>query len=70
LVLERRELSQAALAPEHGEQQVDDEDGEAEPAAADRKTAAHAAAADVSYLARVEPGSSPETHATSVPARA
>ena len=70
LVLERGELSQAALAPEHREQQIDDEDDEAEPAAAHGKPAAHAAAADVSHLARVEPGSSTEAHAKSVPARA
>jgi hypothetical protein len=71
LVLERRELSQAALAPEHGEEQVDDEHCEAEPAAAHRKpSATQAAAADVAYLARVEAGSSPETHVPSVPARA
>jgi hypothetical protein len=64
LVLEGRQLSKASAAREERDQEVDDDRAEAEATASQREpAAAHAAAADIGYLARIEPGSPPEAHA-------
>ncbi len=62
LVVERGKLAQAPAAGEERDQQVDDDAGKAEAAAADREPATHAAAADVRHLAGVETRSSTKPH--------
>ena len=73
LVVERAELpgEPSAASGERGHEQVDDEDGDADPAAADREPAraADSAPADVPYLARIEPGAFAKPHEASITGR-
>ena len=73
LVVERAELpgEPSAASGERGHEQVDDEDGDADPAAADREAAraADSAPANIPYLARIEPGAFAKPHEASITGR-
>ena len=69
LVLERSELAEPAAAGQDCDQQVDDEHGQADSAAADSEPAGagQAAASDVGYLVWIEACSSSKAHPASLP---
>ena len=69
LLVERRELAEAAAAAQHREQEIDHDRGDADAATAYREPAGrHPASADVCDLAGIELGSTPKAHAASLPA--
>src|SRR5262249_28149333 len=62
LLVEGAELPQPSAAVQQREEQIDDDADEAEPAAAEREPTAHAAAAGVRDLPRVQPRTAAEPH--------